>query len=185
MSDFDCMKRAGEHYRCTFQGASILGECQPIDAPTPVPIAFGNKVIAGDSDDPSLLGWHVIVIVLIVVLTCAGGAFVLYWAATGSSDDQPLDMSTSLTDNMNGSNDDDMYASAMYSGVGDSSNAYAQGGNSMDGMMEFSCAVCGKVYNFESDLTTHVELRHGGGGGGGGTFDNGGTFMSGGGYGGY
>jgi hypothetical protein len=189
MSDFDCQKIPGKHFSCQFSGAELIGECQAKMPPTPSPVGFGNSVIAGESDDPSLLGWHLIVIVLIVVGTCAGGAYVLYWASTGTSDEDAIDMGTSMYGMKGAGGADDSYASAMYGGGGGGgslgvTSAYGQPDDANGAIVDVACPACGKTYNFQSDLDTHIQLRHGGdvggGGGGGGTMNGGGTFMSGG-----
>ena len=189
MSDFDCNKdtKLNGEYDCLLGVPGELGTCaiRPVKVVSEPGLLVG-MVAARSDGEAGLLGWHVMVIVIVIVLACVGGAYILYWAQS-SSPNSSIDYDNSAfgTSGAGLMADNDAYASATFDG-GDSMYAVP---DSAGGEMTLNCPDCGKEYHFQSDLETHLQLRHGGGtmsGGGsmmgGGYVDQGGYANGGGGY---
>jgi hypothetical protein len=102
MSDFDCLRDANMTLACVGATTESLGACEVRPPPEPESPGFVGQVLVGTELDPSLLGWHVVLIVIVVLLALGLAGAVLYWAATSKPSQPPTDLSTPLALNYDG-----------------------------------------------------------------------------------
>jgi hypothetical protein len=105
MSEFDCLRDANMTLACVGATTEQYGVCEVRPPPEPESPGFVAQVLAGTELDPSLLGWHVILIVIVVLIALALAGAVLYWAATSQPASPPTDLSAPLALNYDGRGD--------------------------------------------------------------------------------
>ena len=183
MSDFDCKRDPmRSEFRCQISDGFELGNCVQDRSTPPPPPAFVDQILIGTAANPGMFGWHLIVVIFVVVCACAAAGAVLFWASRGEgrTDDAFL---ASVGESSPGSYAMTTFADSSYDGAPEPFATNAAGGTMAGGSLAasaqyggtagtavmggFMCEVCGKSYNFQSDVDTHRQMRHGGGGGGG------------------
>ncbi len=207
MSDFDCLRDANMTLACVVPASGELGVCEVRPAPGPEEPSFVDQVIVGTELEPSLLGWHIVVIVVAVVFALVVAGVVLYKAATSkpsASAARDFGATVPLFDGPDGTGMTLTGASTTaylqrpagaagaattsflptYTGGGASFKSasgledtsvgmYAQvpaapqpqqyadaGGAPVPFAEPVACQICGKTYNFQSDIDAHMAARH-------------------------
>ena len=83
MSTFDCRRDPSQFFKCDFaRDDGQLGVCVPVDAPTPAPAnVLQNVLVRNENNQPTLVGWHLLIIIMIILLACGVAGYILYKAA--------------------------------------------------------------------------------------------------------
>lgn len=175
MSQFDCERDPTNiNFKCTIaEDGDGMGICVAMDQPPPEGLGFADAVVAGTSLEPTLLGWHVILIVFVIVIACVAAAVVLYQAHKGgpppsheplfNGNDTVLQM-MSETGTLNATSATTSPFLPTYTGGGGtvgkledtSVGTYAQ----VPDAPTYRCDICGKEYHFMSDVEAHKAARH-------------------------
>jgi hypothetical protein len=218
MSQFDCTRDASNiNFRCDAK-INEIGKCLAEPAPPPEEPPFVDAVVAGTSLEPSMLGWHVIVVVIAVIFALACAAAVLWKASQkpkdgGVSNDIAVYSSMTVKDapanggtiaggggTIGGGTTGGTYLMRPGAGSGAGTTSFLPvfsggGGTVMSAAEDTSvgmyaqvpaapgaapqamyataagapvplaepvaCHICGKTYNFQSDIDAHMIARHG------------------------